>query len=183
MTQHHSLIPDLSQQPSTCHLVPSTFASINFLSFIDSIGLSPETDLKYTREIMRQDPLSWRSNPYDHRTTTTVSKSYGKQHCQILVRELIRKRRTRSRKSHRKSKNGCNTCRRRHLRCDETLPEWYATYSKEIADKVDPISSRNCVNHGVRCDFLDVTPSGLIRAPESRPLLPAQPRTLAPSSQ
>lgn len=29
------------------------------------------------------------------------------------------------RKSHTKSRNGCRTCKRRHIRCDETFPQWY----------------------------------------------------------
>lgn len=29
------------------------------------------------------------------------------------------------RKSHTKSRNGCKTCKRRHIRCDETFPQWY----------------------------------------------------------
>lgn len=31
----------------------------------------------------------------------------------------------RSRKSHKKSHTGCRTCKRRHLKCDETMPQWY----------------------------------------------------------
>ena len=31
-----------------------------------------------------------------------------------------------SRKSHTKSRNGCKTCKRRHIRCDESFPQWYA---------------------------------------------------------
>lgn len=30
-----------------------------------------------------------------------------------------------SRKSHTKSRNGCKTCKRRHIRCDESFPQWY----------------------------------------------------------
>lgn len=29
-----------------------------------------------------------------------------------------------SRKSHTKSRNGCKTCKKRHIRCDETVPQW-----------------------------------------------------------
>ena len=29
------------------------------------------------------------------------------------------------RKSHTKSRKGCKTCKRRHIRCDETFPQWY----------------------------------------------------------
>jgi len=29
-----------------------------------------------------------------------------------------------SRRSHTKSRTGCKTCKRRHIRCDETFPQW-----------------------------------------------------------
>jgi hypothetical protein len=29
------------------------------------------------------------------------------------------------RKSHTKSRKGCTTCKRRHIRCDENFPQWY----------------------------------------------------------
>lgn len=32
-----------------------------------------------------------------------------------------------SRKSHTKSRNGCKTCKRRHIRCDESFPQWYGS--------------------------------------------------------
>ncbi|KAF4213383.1 hypothetical protein CNMCM5878_000017 [Aspergillus fumigatiaffinis] len=43
------------------------------------------------------------------------------------------------RKSHTKSRNGCATCKRRHIRCDETFPQ-----------------CRNCTKHNCRCDYMDV---------------------------
>ena len=27
--------------------------------------------------------------------------------------------------SHTKSRKGCETCKRRHIRCDENFPQWY----------------------------------------------------------
>ncbi|KAJ5284999.1 hypothetical protein N7524_000305 [Penicillium chrysogenum] len=42
------------------------------------------------------------------------------------------------RKSHTKSRNGCKTCKRRHIRCDETFPQ-----------------CRNCTKHNCRCDYQD----------------------------
>jgi hypothetical protein len=48
-----------------------------------------------------------------------------------------------SRRSHTKSRKGCKTCKRRHIRCDETYPQ-----------------CRNCTKHQVRCDYMDnPTPS------------------------
>ncbi|KAF3249469.1 hypothetical protein TWF192_005542 [Orbilia oligospora] len=46
-----------------------------------------------------------------------------------------------SRKSHTKSRKGCKTCKRRHIRCDETFPQ-----------------CRNCTKHNVRCDYMDAPP-------------------------
>ncbi|KAL4788587.1 hypothetical protein BJX76DRAFT_315147 [Aspergillus varians] len=43
------------------------------------------------------------------------------------------------RKSHTKSRLGCKTCKRRHIRCDETFPQ-----------------CRNCTKHNCRCDYMDV---------------------------
>lgn len=45
-----------------------------------------------------------------------------------------------SRRSHTKSRKGCKTCKRRHIRCDESYPQ-----------------CRNCTKHHVRCDYLDAT--------------------------
>ncbi|KAA8895047.1 hypothetical protein FN846DRAFT_767616, partial [Sphaerosporella brunnea] len=42
------------------------------------------------------------------------------------------------RRSHTKSRKGCKTCKRRHIRCDETVPQ-----------------CRNCTKHNVRCDYMD----------------------------
>lgn len=43
-----------------------------------------------------------------------------------------------SRRSHTKSRKGCKTCKRRHIRCDESFPQ-----------------CRNCTKHQVRCDYMD----------------------------
>ncbi|KAI9669181.1 MAG: hypothetical protein M1829_005182 [Trizodia sp. TS-e1964] len=42
------------------------------------------------------------------------------------------------RRSHTKSRKGCKTCKRRHIRCDESFPQ-----------------CRNCTKHSCRCDYLD----------------------------
>ncbi|KAF2749499.1 hypothetical protein M011DRAFT_398716 [Sporormia fimetaria CBS 119925] len=52
-----------------------------------------------------------------------------------------------SRRSHTKSRKGCKTCKKRHIRCDETFPQ-----------------CRNCTKHQVRCDYMD-SPAALV--PES----------------
>ncbi|KAK9462399.1 uncharacterized protein V1516DRAFT_670158 [Lipomyces oligophaga] len=53
-------------------------------------------------------------------------------------REIIK------RKSHRKSKTGCITCRTRRVKCDEKLP-----------------ICNNCSKHKVRCDYADLKPDQL----------------------
>ncbi|OCL04102.1 hypothetical protein AOQ84DRAFT_417008 [Glonium stellatum] len=62
-----------------------------------------------------------------------------------------------SRRSHTKSRKGCKTCKKRHIRCDETFPQ-----------------CRNCTKHQVRCDYMD---SPTAAAPES-PKSPQQPNLL-----
>ncbi|KAL1302796.1 hypothetical protein AAFC00_003137 [Neodothiora populina] len=49
-----------------------------------------------------------------------------------------------SRRSHTKSRTGCKTCKRRHIRCDETFPQ---------------CCSRNCTKHQVRCDYMENMPA------------------------
>lgn len=43
------------------------------------------------------------------------------------------------RRSHTKSRKGCDTCKRRHIRCDESFPQ-----------------CRNCTKHKIRCPYNDV---------------------------
>ncbi|KAF1998356.1 hypothetical protein P154DRAFT_439388 [Amniculicola lignicola CBS 123094] len=62
-----------------------------------------------------------------------------------------------SRRSHTKSRKGCKTCKKRHIRCDETFPQ-----------------CRNCTKHQVRCDYMD-NPTAMV--PES-PKSPQQPNLL-----
>ncbi|OAX78570.1 hypothetical protein ACJ72_07121 [Emergomyces africanus] len=57
------------------------------------------------------------------------------------------------RKSHTKSRKGCKTCKRRHIRCDETTPQ-----------------CRNCTKHNCRCDYMDnVIPQEQTMAPRTGP--------------
>lgn len=63
------------------------------------------------------------------------------------------------RKSHTKSRNGCKTCKRRHIRCDESFPQWYlhlSFISQEVPQKRLTAYSRNCTKHNCRCDYMDV---------------------------
>jgi hypothetical protein len=56
------------------------------------------------------------------------------------------------RRSHTKSRKGCETCKRRHIRCDENFPQ-----------------CRNCTKHKIRCPYNDVP------APEDRAGSPDKP--------
>lgn len=65
-----------------------------------------------------------------------------------------------TRKSHTKSRKGCRTCKARHIRCDEHLPQ-----------------CKNCTKHNVRCDYMDSPPPGDERtASPPRPNLLSTPR-------
>lgn len=65
-----------------------------------------------------------------------------------------------TRRSHNKSKNGCNRCRARHIRCDETLPE-----------------CGGCRKQNHRCDFLAGPPLALLGQRNIRMLLPLPQKT------
>ncbi|KAK4104777.1 hypothetical protein N658DRAFT_188789 [Parathielavia hyrcaniae] len=56
------------------------------------------------------------------------------------------------RRSHTKSRKGCETCKRRHIRCDENFPQ-----------------CRNCTKHKIRCPYNDVP------APDDRAGSPDKP--------
>ena len=47
------------------------------------------------------------------------------------------------RKSHTKSRKGCRTCKKRHIRCDEDFPQCH-----------------NCTKHNCRCDYMDMPAAG-----------------------
>lgn len=64
-----------------------------------------------------------------------------------------------TRKSHTKSRKGCRTCKRRHIRCDETFPQWYVRpCSVESESKSNSKDSKNCTKHNCRCDYMDHPP-------------------------
>lgn len=67
------------------------------------------------------------------------------------------------RRSHTKSRKGCKTCKRRHIRCDETFPQWYVHTLSAVAIfawlagqfLLTMSHSRNCTKHNCRCDYMD----------------------------
>lgn len=64
-----------------------------------------------------------------------------------------------SRRSHTKSRKGCKTCKRRHIRCDETFPQWCVephSYRCGSYVHANLVISRNCTKHQVRCDYMDI---------------------------
>ena len=64
------------------------------------------------------------------------------------------------RKSHTKSRKGCKTCKRRHIRCDENFPQWYVGRRLPHVQYLwaDVELSRNCTKHNCRCDYMDSPP-------------------------
>lgn len=60
-----------------------------------------------------------------------------------------------SRRSHTKSRKGCKTCKRRHIRCDELFPQWQAGSSICSTTTANQTSSRNCTKHQVQCDYME----------------------------
>ena len=69
-----------------------------------------------------------------------------------------------ARRSHRKSRRGCTSCKRRHIRCDEFFPQWCVSHSlshmiKSAADGLTFtfLGSRNCSKRGLSCNITSIT--------------------------
>lgn len=64
------------------------------------------------------------------------------------------------RKTHRKSRKGCATCKKRHIKCDENFPQWYLSLLLCLtgSGKLTPRRSRKCTKHNCRCDYRDNPP-------------------------
>lgn len=63
------------------------------------------------------------------------------------------------RRSHTKSRKGCDNCKRRHIRCDENFPQWYVfpdRLSLLVATSLLTHLSRNCTKHKVRCPYNEI---------------------------
>ncbi|VUC22806.1 unnamed protein product [Clonostachys rosea] len=75
---------------------------------------------------------------------------------------------TKQRRSHRKSRNGCAECKRRHMRCDEARP-----------------ACRNCSMAERACSYPAPARSGPspVPAPEKRPQPPLPPQQMRPPAQ
>ncbi|OHE96046.1 hypothetical protein CORC01_08583 [Colletotrichum orchidophilum] len=81
----------------------------------------------------------------------------------------------RIRKFHRRSKNGCSTCKQRHVRCDERKPLWYASVSFSLSlcppqlplVTLEVLSVTNCLQTGKDCIYHEVEPDQESRS-ESR---------------
>jgi len=58
------------------------------------------------------------------------------------------------RRSHTKSRKGCDTCKRRHIRCDENFPQ-----------------CRNCTKHKIRCPYNDQAPPDRSGSPDKPDLM------------
>lgn len=70
----------------------------------------------------------------------------------------------RIRKFHRRSKNGCSTCKLRHVRCDERKPLWYASL---------PRLPRPCPLDNAHAPQLPLATCPVHREPTDRTLLPS----------
>lgn len=72
------------------------------------------------------------------------------------------------RRTHTKSRKGCQTCKDRKVRCDEYFPQWSAfslfdfLYLFLIAS-----ISRNCTKRGLRCAYMDNTAAAESTSPAS----------------
>lgn len=60
-----------------------------------------------------------------------------------------------ARRSHTKSRNGCHSCKRRSVKCDELYPQWLVLPLgiTRLGIDFDDICSRNCLRHGTSCDY------------------------------
>ena len=59
---------------------------------------------------------------------------------------------TRRRRFHRRSRNGCLTCRARHIRCDQVRPAWYSCPFPMIFGSLT-LNSIKCSNSGNICSY------------------------------
>ncbi|GKT95008.1 fungal Zn binuclear cluster domain-containing protein [Colletotrichum tofieldiae] len=73
------------------------------------------------------------------------------------------------RRSHTKSRKGCDTCKRRHIRCDENFPQWYGCLLSPLLAAPANMTSRNCTKHKIRCPYNDMP------IPEDRSTTPDKP--------
>ena len=60
------------------------------------------------------------------------------------------------RRTHTKSRKGCQTCKNRKVRCDEYSPQWSAFFLlKFLCLFLIASISRNCTKRGLRCAYMD----------------------------
>ncbi len=60
----------------------------------------------------------------------------------------------RRRKYHRRLRGGCQSCRDRHIRCDQSKPYWYVEMfylSPSLSRVMLMVYSHNCLRYGVEC--------------------------------
>lgn len=65
---------------------------------------------------------------------------------------------TRRRRFHHRSRNGCLTCRARHVRCDQVRPTWYSCLFLVIFSPLTP-NSIKCSNSRNICSYPELQPS------------------------
>ncbi len=62
----------------------------------------------------------------------------------------------RKRRHHHRSRNGCISCKQRHMRCDESKPFWLVKPKSFQPDPMIIVSSRNCLKNGSSCGYTRV---------------------------
>ncbi|KAE8451943.1 hypothetical protein EG329_002784 [Mollisiaceae sp. DMI_Dod_QoI] len=62
----------------------------------------------------------------------------------------------RKRRHHHRSRNGCISCKQRHMRCDESKPFWLVNPKSFQPDPMIIVSSRNCLKNGSSCGYTRV---------------------------
>ena len=64
-----------------------------------------------------------------------------------------------TRRAHTKSRKGCQSCKKRKVRCDEYFPQWSAFVVYEFLAILIAVISRNCTKRGLRCAYMDTSPA------------------------
>jgi hypothetical protein len=91
----------------------------------------------------------WRNLPF----VSTLSRAFPRM---ATVKPVLRR-------SHTKSKNGCQACKRQHVKCDEFQPAWFVGLIRYVKlYKLINIHSNNCLLSGRTCIYLmqDMEKSG-----------------------
>ncbi|KAK7203846.1 hypothetical protein BZA70DRAFT_282221 [Myxozyma melibiosi] len=126
----YTAVPASSSSSSSS--ASSSSSRLHQLELIDSVPRSPAASA--TQESSTAQSTSSASSSTSYTSPSTSSASSASSASASASKAVVR------RKSHRKSKTGCVTCRQRRVKCDEQLPV-----------------CANCIRHKVRCDYADLS--------------------------